>query len=57
MIVLSASDNPIPKEMAEKLSKQIGCEIRHSVDDKLSEVDKLRNDRELDWKEVAYMGT
>lgn len=56
VIVLSASDNPIPKEMAEKLSKQIGCEIRHSVEDKLSEVDKLRNDRELDWKEVAYMG-
>lgn len=57
VIVLSSSDNPIPEEMAKKLKKQIGCEIRHNVEDKLLEVDKLRTDRGLVWKEVAYMGT
>ncbi|XP_041934540.1 N-acylneuraminate cytidylyltransferase A isoform X2 [Alosa sapidissima] len=56
VIIISSIDNPIPKVMVEKLSKQIGCEIRHNVEDKLSEVDKLRKERELVWKEVAYMG-
>ncbi|XP_062374672.1 N-acylneuraminate cytidylyltransferase A [Sardina pilchardus] len=56
VIVISSIDNPIPKVMVEKLSKQIGCEIRHNVEDKLSEVVKLRKERDLVWKEVAYMG-
>ncbi|XP_062374175.1 N-acylneuraminate cytidylyltransferase-like [Sardina pilchardus] len=56
VIVISSIGNPIPKVMVEKLSKQIGCEIRHNVEDKLSEVAKLRKERNLKWKEVAYMG-
>ncbi|XP_012694115.1 N-acylneuraminate cytidylyltransferase A [Clupea harengus] len=56
VIVLSSSDNPIPKLMGEKLSKQIGCEIRHNVEEKLTEVERLRKDRGLVWKEVAFMG-
>ncbi|XP_063049893.1 N-acylneuraminate cytidylyltransferase-like, partial [Engraulis encrasicolus] len=56
VIVLCSADNSIPKAMAERLSVQIGCEIRHGVKDKHSEVDELRKKRGLEWKEVAYMG-
>ncbi|KAL2103085.1 hypothetical protein ACEWY4_002253 [Coilia grayii] len=56
VIILSSAENPIPKAMAERVSAQIGCEIQHGVENKLSEVERLRKDRGLEWKEVAYMG-
>ncbi|XP_051547396.1 N-acylneuraminate cytidylyltransferase A-like [Myxocyprinus asiaticus] len=56
VILMSSKENSIPKTLADKLSKRMGCPVLHGVDDKLKEVKKLIKKKKLEWKEVAYLG-
>ncbi|KAB5542139.1 hypothetical protein PHYPO_G00087990 [Pangasianodon hypophthalmus] len=55
-ILLSSSDNPVPEVLAEKLSQKTGCEVRHLKEEKQIELERLLKEKELVWKDVAYMG-
>ncbi|KPP65089.1 N-acylneuraminate cytidylyltransferase-like [Scleropages formosus] len=57
VIFLSSSDDPIPKALADKLSRKMNCKIRQGVQDKQAEVKKIVDARHLMWKEVAYLGS
>lgn len=56
VILLSSSDNPVPDAFAEKLSEKTGCKVRHLKEKKQVELERLLREKELVWKEVAYMG-
>lgn len=56
MILISSSDNPVPDVFAEKLKQKTGCEVRHLKEEKQVELERLLKEKELVWKEVAYIG-
>lgn len=56
VILISSSDNPVPDVFAEHLSKKTGCEVRHLKEEKQVELERLLKEKELMWKEVAYIG-
>ncbi|XP_051974567.1 LOW QUALITY PROTEIN: N-acylneuraminate cytidylyltransferase A [Xyrauchen texanus] len=56
VILISSKENSIPKTLADKLSKRMACPVLQGVDYKLKEVKKLMEEKNLEWKEVAYLG-
>ncbi|KAK6290861.1 hypothetical protein J4Q44_G00387380, partial [Coregonus suidteri] len=52
----SSSEDPQTKALAYKLSQRTGCEVRQLGKDIQGEVKAMMDDRDLDWKEVAFMG-
>ncbi|CAB1346306.1 unnamed protein product [Coregonus sp. 'balchen'] len=56
VILISSSEDPQTKALADKLSQRTGCEVRQLGKDIQGEVKAMMDDRDLDWKEVAYMG-
>uniref|UniRef100_A0A3B1JBQ4 N-acylneuraminate cytidylyltransferase n=1 Tax=Astyanax mexicanus TaxID=7994 RepID=A0A3B1JBQ4_ASTMX len=56
VILISSSDNPIPVALADKLSQQTKCELRHFKEQRQVEVERLIVEKNLGWKEVAYLG-
>ncbi|XP_027009764.2 N-acylneuraminate cytidylyltransferase A [Tachysurus fulvidraco] len=56
VILISSSDNPVPDVFAEKLKQKTGCEVRHLKEEKQVELERLLQEKELVWKEVAYIG-
>ncbi|XP_036432884.1 N-acylneuraminate cytidylyltransferase A isoform X2 [Colossoma macropomum] len=56
VILISSSENPVPKPLADKLSQKTGCELRHLTEQKQLEVERLMKEKNLVWKEVAYLG-
>uniref|UniRef100_A0A4W4GM72 N-acylneuraminate cytidylyltransferase n=1 Tax=Electrophorus electricus TaxID=8005 RepID=A0A4W4GM72_ELEEL len=57
VILMSSSDDPVSRTLAEKLSQQAGCTLRYMVEHKQAEVECLLKDRGLQWEDVAYFGT
>ncbi|KAG9280760.1 N-acylneuraminate cytidylyltransferase B-like [Astyanax mexicanus] len=57
VILISSSDDPVPKALAEKLARRACCTLRHGVDHKLSEVERLMKEKRLQWRDVAFLGT
>ncbi|XP_076863082.1 N-acylneuraminate cytidylyltransferase-like [Brachyhypopomus gauderio] len=57
VILISSSDDPVPRALAAKLAQKVGCTLRYSVVDKQAEVDHLLKDRNLQWEDVAYFGS
>ncbi|KAM4614894.1 N-acylneuraminate cytidylyltransferase A [Polymixia lowei] len=56
VVLLTSSEDHMKKELSDKLAQRMGCQVRKTGVDLLSEVKKMTDDRGLDWKEVAYMG-
>ncbi|XP_036431225.1 N-acylneuraminate cytidylyltransferase B, partial [Colossoma macropomum] len=57
VILISSSGDPVPKALAEKLAQDAGCTLMYGVERKQPEVEHLMNERGLQWKDVAYLGT
>ncbi|XP_072529898.1 N-acylneuraminate cytidylyltransferase B [Salminus brasiliensis] len=57
VILISSSEDPIPKALAEKLAQRAGCTLRHGVERKQPEVEHLLKERGLQWRDVAFLGT
>ncbi|KAK1789666.1 hypothetical protein P4O66_015562 [Electrophorus voltai] len=57
VILMSSSDDPVSRTLAEKLSQQAGCTLKYMVEHKQAEVECLLKDRGLQWEDVAYFGT
>uniref|UniRef100_A0AAR2LXD8 N-acylneuraminate cytidylyltransferase n=1 Tax=Pygocentrus nattereri TaxID=42514 RepID=A0AAR2LXD8_PYGNA len=56
VILISSSENPVPKPLADKLSQKTGCELVHLTEQKQVEVERLMMKKKLAWEEVAYLG-
>ncbi|TTR20085.1 N-acylneuraminate cytidylyltransferase [Bagarius yarrelli] len=56
VILISSSDNLVPDVFAEKLSQKTGCEVIYLKEDKQAGLERLLREKELVWKEVAYIG-
>ncbi|XP_064878164.1 N-acylneuraminate cytidylyltransferase-like [Oncorhynchus nerka] len=56
VILISSSEDPVTKALADNLSQRTGCEVRQLGKDIQGEVIAMMDNRDLDWKEVAYMG-
>uniref|UniRef100_A0A4W5KQE3 N-acylneuraminate cytidylyltransferase n=1 Tax=Hucho hucho TaxID=62062 RepID=A0A4W5KQE3_9TELE len=57
VILISSSEDLLTEALTDKLSKRTGCEVRQLSKDIQSKVKAMMDDRDLDWKEVAYMGS
>uniref|UniRef100_A0A8C8FWV6 N-acylneuraminate cytidylyltransferase n=1 Tax=Oncorhynchus tshawytscha TaxID=74940 RepID=A0A8C8FWV6_ONCTS len=56
VILISSGEDPVTKALADNLSQRTGCEVRQLGKDIQGEVKAMMDDKDLDWKEVAYMG-
>ncbi|XP_055761050.1 N-acylneuraminate cytidylyltransferase-like [Salvelinus fontinalis] len=56
VILISSSEDLLTKALADNLSQRTGCEVRQLGKDIQCEVKAMMDDKDLDWKEVAYMG-
>lgn len=56
VIFIYSSENPVPQELADKLSQRTGCKMRHFKEQKQKEVEMLMKEKKLKWEEVAYLG-
>lgn len=56
VILISSSEEPVPKALVEKIAQRSGCSFRHGVERKQPEVECLIKARGLQWKDVAYLG-
>ncbi|XP_062861036.1 N-acylneuraminate cytidylyltransferase A [Trichomycterus rosablanca] len=56
VILLTSGDAPEPEKLAEKLAQKTGCTIRHLKKQKQAEVESLLEEKNLVWKQVAFMG-
>ncbi|KAL7857691.1 hypothetical protein AOLI_G00177930 [Acnodon oligacanthus] len=57
VILISSSDDPVPKALAEKIAQDAGCTLMYGVERKQPEVEHLMKGRGLQWKDIAYLGT
>ncbi|XP_070971241.1 N-acylneuraminate cytidylyltransferase-like [Oncorhynchus clarkii lewisi] len=55
-VILISSSEDLTKALADKLSQRTGCEVRQLGKDIQGEAKAMMDDRDLGWKEVAYMG-
>uniref|UniRef100_A0AAZ3RUI8 Uncharacterized protein n=2 Tax=Oncorhynchus tshawytscha TaxID=74940 RepID=A0AAZ3RUI8_ONCTS len=56
VILISSSEDLLTKALADNLSQRTGCEVRQLGKDIQGEIIAMMDDRDLDWKKVAYMG-
>uniref|UniRef100_A0A8C6NHQ4 N-acylneuraminate cytidylyltransferase n=1 Tax=Nothobranchius furzeri TaxID=105023 RepID=A0A8C6NHQ4_NOTFU len=56
VLLLTSSEDPVAQLLADKLKKLTGCEVMQVGEDPLSDVLPVVKERNLDWKDVAYMG-
>lgn len=56
VILISSSDDPVPDVFAKQLTQKTGCEVKHLKEEKQVALEKLLKEKELVWKEVAYIG-
>ncbi|XP_071393888.1 N-acylneuraminate cytidylyltransferase A [Centroberyx affinis] len=56
VVLLTSSEEPVSKELSDKLTQRTGCQIQQMGVELLGNVKKMMEERKLEWKEVAYMG-
>ncbi|MCJ8748342.1 hypothetical protein PDJAM_G00163920 [Pangasius djambal] len=57
VILISSSNDPMSEVLSKKLAQRAGCLLRYRVENKISEVESLMKERDLQWGDVAYFGT
>ena len=57
MVLLVSNEDDMSEVLSDKLSTRTGCEVKHVGGETLLDVEKWREEKKLDWKEVAFMGT
>ncbi|KAK5848193.1 hypothetical protein PBY51_005828 [Eleginops maclovinus] len=57
-VVLLTSDlDPMTNQLKEKMSKRTGCQVVTVAEEPLHGLKAMIEERKLDWKDVAYMGS
>lgn len=56
MVLLTSSVDPFAWSLADKLGKTTGCRVVKVGEEPLKDLQPIVELKELDWKDVAYMG-
>lgn len=56
VVLLTSSEDPVSKALAEKLSSRMGCEVFPVGEEPLCDLEPLVERRKLQWNDVAYIG-
>ncbi|XP_041635749.1 N-acylneuraminate cytidylyltransferase A [Cheilinus undulatus] len=56
VVLLTSSVDPVSQGLADKLAKRTGCEVIQVGDEPLDSLKLMVGQRNLNWKDVAYMG-
>lgn len=56
VILLTSSLDPFAEALSQKVSERLGCEVLCVGERPLDDLETLVKQRELDWKDVAFMG-
>lgn len=56
VMLLTSNIDPISRELADKLSERTGCKVIEVAEEPLDTLRPLVGQRNLDWKDVAFMG-
>ncbi|KAM7366530.1 hypothetical protein PAMP_015965 [Pampus punctatissimus] len=56
VMLLTSTVDPVAQSLADKLAKRTGCQVVQVGEEPLNDLKKIVEARQLDWKDVAYMG-
>lgn len=56
VVLLTSDVDPVAQSLADKLSKRTGCQVVQVGKEPLKDLKPMVEQRELEWKDVAYMG-
>ncbi|CAG5929404.1 unnamed protein product [Menidia menidia] len=56
VLLLTSSNYPVPKPLADKLSQRTGCQVIQVGEEPLKDLQPIVEQKKLDWKDVAFMG-
>uniref|UniRef100_A0A3Q3QGE2 N-acylneuraminate cytidylyltransferase n=1 Tax=Monopterus albus TaxID=43700 RepID=A0A3Q3QGE2_MONAL len=56
VVLLTSSEDPVAKTASDNLKKRMGCEVVLVGQEPLSDLKSMVKQRNLEWKDVAYMG-
>nr|XP_020479940.1 N-acylneuraminate cytidylyltransferase-like [Monopterus albus] len=56
VVLLTSSEDPVAQSVTDKLKKRMGCEVVLVGQEPLSDLKSMVKQRNLEWKDVAYMG-
>ncbi|KAM6984797.1 N-acylneuraminate cytidylyltransferase A [Aplochiton taeniatus] len=56
VVLLTSSEDPLSEALSDKLFQRTACQVRKMGVELLGDVQQMMEERNLDWKEVAYMG-
>lgn len=56
VVLLTSSEDPVAQGLADKLAKRTGCKVMQVGEEPLNDLKPVVEQRNLDWKDVAYMG-
>ena len=57
VVLLTSSLDPVAQSLADKLKERTGCRVVQVGEEPQEDVAKIVEQRKLQWKDVAYMGT
>ncbi|XP_056445173.1 N-acylneuraminate cytidylyltransferase A [Gadus chalcogrammus] len=56
VVLLVSNEDDMSEVLSDKLATRTGCVVKHVGEETLLDVEKWREEKKLDWKEVAFMG-
>lgn len=56
VILLTSSEDPVTQVLADKLAKKMGCQVMQVGAEPLDVLQPVLKKKNLEWKDVAYMG-
>ncbi|XP_066525773.1 N-acylneuraminate cytidylyltransferase A isoform X2 [Hoplias malabaricus] len=56
VIFITSDEDPISEQLATKLQEKTNCKLRHLKEGKQKDVEALIKEKNLEWKNVAYLG-
>uniref|UniRef100_A0A3Q1FPR1 Cytidine monophosphate N-acetylneuraminic acid synthetase a n=1 Tax=Acanthochromis polyacanthus TaxID=80966 RepID=A0A3Q1FPR1_9TELE len=56
VILLTSSEDPVTRSLADKLATRMGCQVMQVGAEPLDDLQPILKEKNLDWKDVAYIG-
>lgn len=53
---MTSTEDPVVQTLADKLAKRLGCQVVQVGEEPMDDLLPMVEKRELQWKDVAYMG-
>ncbi|XP_034020555.1 N-acylneuraminate cytidylyltransferase A isoform X2 [Thalassophryne amazonica] len=56
VVLLTSSEDPVAQSLVDKVAERTGCQVRQVGEEPLVDVKAMLEERNLTWKDVAFMG-